>query len=112
MGARVGRVEGVRVDAVVEQQQGLEASAALGREGGGLLVVVLGGGILLAEPLDAGQGLNAFLRSGAGVTDDALVVLGNGDLGLLDGDVIRAEAADGDRRGGARGIAEEQRRDP
>lgn len=96
LGARVGVVEGVRVDAVREQQDGLQMGrAGLGREGSDVLAAV-GVGDALAHPLDAVDAFNIGLGRALGVAGDGLEVLGEGDLRVADVDVVGAEAHGGD----------------
>lgn len=97
LGSRVGRVEVVLVDAVREQEQGLEMGRA-GRRGEGGHVLVLGG-VALAKPLDTGQAVDAFLGDGRDVAGNGLEVLRDGDLGVLNGDVVGAESAEWNRLG-------------
>lgn len=58
------------------------------------VVFLLGDAAVVAEPLDPGEGLDVILGRGGGVADDGLVVLRDGDLGLVDTDVVGAEAED------------------
>ena len=44
--------------------------------------------ITLTEPLDASEWLDVLLSFRGCVADDGFVVLGDGDLGVFDGDVI------------------------
>lgn len=91
--ARVCRLEGLLVDAVVEQQEGLQVGRA-GVRGKRGVVFFLGDAALVAEPLDPSEGLDAVLGRGGRVADNNLVVLRDGDLGLVDTDVVGAEAED------------------
>lgn len=95
--SRVCRVEAVLVDAVGEQQQRLEMGRA-GRRGEGGHVLVAAG-LAFAEPLHAGQAVDAVLGNGGDVAGDGLEVLRDGDLGVLNGDVVGAESAEGDNLG-------------
>ncbi|KAF7548839.1 hypothetical protein G7Z17_g6802 [Cylindrodendrum hubeiense] len=78
------------------------------RERGHVLVL---GGVAFAEPLHAGQGVDAGLRGGRDATGDGLEVLRDGDLGVFDGDVVGAEAINGDGLGSSV-ISEIESRDP
>lgn len=108
--AGVGGLEGLLVDAVVEQEKGLEVGRA-GVRGERSIVLVLGDATVVAEPLDPSEGLNAILGGGGGVADDSLVVLRDGDLGPVYANVVGAET---EERGweGAGFVLVEEGRDP
>lgn len=105
--ARIGRFEGGLVDAVVEEENRLEmGGAGFGRKFGGILAVGRALAAVVAEPLDSGEVLYAVLGGGRGVANDSFVVLGNGYFGLVDTDVVGAEAEDGSREGTGRVLVE------
>lgn len=91
--ARVSGLKSLLVDAVVEQKESLEVGRA-GMRGECSVVLVLRDTAVVAEPLDSRQGLNAILGGSRRVADDGLIVLRNSNLGLVDADVVGAEAED------------------
>lgn len=56
--------------------------------------------VTFTEPLEPGKVVELGLLSSTHGAGQLLEVLGNGNLGVLNRDVVRAETAEGDRRGG------------
>lgn len=106
--ARVGGLEGLLVDAVVEQEEGLEVGRACMR-GERSVILILRNAAVVAEPLDPRECLNAILGGGRCVADDSLVVLWDRDLGPVDTDVVGAEAENGGWEGAGFVLVEESR---
>lgn len=106
--ARVSGLKGLLIDAVVEQEEGLEVGRTSMR-GECSIVLVLRDIVEVTEPLNSREGLHAILGGGRRVADDGLVVLRDSYLGLIDSDVVGAEAEDGGWEGAGFVFVEESR---